>query len=154
MNELNLIVLLGLLLAATLSDLSRHKIPNLVSLGGIGIGLILQVLDAGSSGLLIGLGGIAICFAIFIVPYAMKVMAAGDVKLMMKVGAFIGWAHALEVAFIVIMVGGVMGLGFIAVRGGLSDWLRRYGTMLFALVLRKPSYVGPRQDEAAATPFP
>jgi prepilin peptidase CpaA len=154
MNDFNLLILCGLLLAATVTDFSRHRIPNLVTLGGMGLGLLLQTLGAGTSGLLTALGGVAVAFAVFVIPYGLRVMAAGDVKLMMMVGAFLGWHQTLEAALITFITGGVMGIGYLAVRGGLAAWLHRYGTMLFALAARRPSYVAPRQDEAASAPFP
>ena len=56
------VFLLILLFAATVSDVMRHKIPNIISLGGVVVGFICQgwfvgidgVIDGGL-GLLVGL---------------------------------------------------------------------------------------------------
>lgn len=56
-------------------------------------------------------------------------MGAGDVKLMMAVGAFVGGpALALGAVAGSLIAGGVLGLGYLAVRRGLRRSLRRYAT--------------------------
>jgi prepilin peptidase CpaA len=154
MHELGLVTLLALLVTAAVTDLKSHRIPNVISLGGIGLGILFQITVTGSSALLLGLGGVVLAFAVFVIPYALRVMAAGDVKLMMMVGSFLGWQQTLEAALITLMVGGLLGFAYLGARGGLVAWFQRYSVMLFALAAGRPSYVTPRETEAAAAPFP
>jgi prepilin peptidase CpaA len=154
MTNLSILFLLAFLVTAAVSDLSSYRIPNWVSLGGMAVALLLATLDSGVAGLMGALGGVGIGFACFIVPYAFSIMAAGDVKLMMMVGAFVGSSHALEAVLATLLIGGLLALVLIAFHGGLRDWLRRCGLMLTALVARRPTYIGPARGEAAAKPFP
>ena len=85
------LLLLVLVVSAAVIDLAIRKIPNLLLLGGwLGaLGLYGNVAMPGAA---IGtaLGGALIGFALFLPLYALRGMAAGDVKLMATVGLFLG----------------------------------------------------------------
>jgi len=83
------VVLIGLLGVAVVSDLRRHRIPNLLILVGLALGLAGQTYSGGISGMGDGLMGLLIGFALFLPMYALGGMAAGDVKLMAMVGSFL-----------------------------------------------------------------
>ncbi|MFD2884543.1 prepilin peptidase [Pseudomonas lini] len=59
------VVLLGLLGVAVVSDLLRHRIPNMLVLLGLALGLVSQTYSGGVSGLSDSLLGMLICFAFF-----------------------------------------------------------------------------------------
>lgn len=69
------VLLIGLLGVAVVSDLLRHRIPNLLILLGLALGLVAQTYSGGVSGLGDGLLGILICFALFLPMYALGGMA-------------------------------------------------------------------------------
>ena len=83
------VLLLGLLGVAVVSDLRSHRIPNLLVLLGLVLGLVGQTWAAGFIGLGHSLLGMLIGFGIFLPMYAVGGMAAGDVKLMAMAGAFL-----------------------------------------------------------------
>lgn len=143
------ILLLGLLVTAVVSDLRRHRIPNLLVLFGIALGLVSQVHSVGMSGLSIGLLGMLAGFAVLLPLYALGGMAAGDVKLMAMVGAFLIPSSALWAAFYSLIAGGLCGFLIVLVRGQLSMTLGRYW-----LMLRARTYFAPAADEVAGKPFP
>lgn len=143
-----------LLVASAISDLRRHRIPNPISLGGIALAFLLQSANHGADGALIALGGLSAGFLVFVVPYAFSATGAGDVKLMMMVGAFLGWTHTLNAAVATLFIGALMGVAVLAARGGLTAMASRYGTMLFALAAKRPTYLSPQPGEAASTRFP
>ncbi|AOE84474.1 A24 family peptidase [Pseudomonas sp. TCU-HL1] len=142
-------VLLGLLGIAVVSDLLHHRIPNLLVLTGIALGLGLQVYSVGYSGINIGLMGMLIGFAIFLPLYALGGMAAGDVKLMAMVGCFFTYQDAMWMAFYSLIAGSVCGFLIVLCRGQVLRTLTRYGLMLRTWV-----YLAPTQGEAAGKPFP
>ncbi|MNI51619.1 Type IV leader peptidase family protein [compost metagenome] len=146
---LSMVLLIGLLGVAVVSDLLRHRIPNMLILVGLVLGLIGQMYSGGVSGLGDSLLGILICFALFLPMYAFGGMAAGDVKLMAMVGSFLPFQFALGAAMFSLIAGGVCGLLIVLVRGQLRQTLGRYW-----LILRAQAYLAPTSDEVAGKPFP
>ncbi|WP_223502747.1 prepilin peptidase [Pseudomonas sp. BF-R-24] len=146
---LSMVLLIGLLGVAVVSDLLRHRIPNMLVLVGLVLGLIGQMYSGGVSGLGDSLLGILICFALFLPMYAFGGMAAGDVKLMTMVGSFLPFQFALWAAMFSLIAGGVCGLLIVLVRGQLRQTLGRYW-----LILRAQAYLAPTSDEVAGKPFP
>ncbi|MFK0345719.1 MULTISPECIES: prepilin peptidase [unclassified Pseudomonas] len=143
------VLLMGLLAIAVASDIRRHRIPNLLILVGLGLGLAGQAYSIGVSGFGYGLLGGLIAFAIFLPMYALGGMAAGDVKLMAMVGAFLPLNGALNAALLSLIAGCLCGLLLILVRGQLPMTLSRYW-----LMLRAQAYFAPEADEVAGKPFP
>ncbi|VVQ06179.1 hypothetical protein PS934_03060 [Pseudomonas fluorescens] len=146
---LSMVLLIGLLGVAVVSDLLRHRIPNMLVLVGLALGLIGQMYSGGVSGLGDSLLGILICFALFLPMYAFGGMAAGDVKLMAMVGSFLPFQFALWAAMFSLIAGGVCGLLIVLFRGQLRQTMGRY-----LLILRAQSYLAPSSDEVAGKPFP
>jgi prepilin peptidase CpaA len=143
------VLLLGLLGVAVVSDLRRHRIPNLLVLLGLGLGVAGQVYSSGITGLGDGLLGMLAGFAVFLPMYALGGMAAGDVKLMAMAGAFLTPHDALWAALFSLIAGGLCGLLIVLVRGQLQQTFGRYW-----LMLRAQAYFAPAADEVAGKPFP
>jgi prepilin peptidase CpaA len=149
------IFLIILLFLATITDLVRHKIPNAISLGGIAAGFVCQGWFMGSEGLLNGFLGLLVGFALLIPLYALRAMAAGDVKLMAMVGTFVGPKVALICVASTLILGMVLALGYVAMSGKGLKLLRRYGLMAKTFFLtRKWIYIPPTPDDAGAMRFP
>jgi prepilin peptidase CpaA len=102
-------VLVTLLLAAAVIDYRSFRIPNWLTLGGMVLGLACStaLVRPAYSGLLAGLGGIAVGMLIFLPLYAIRVLGAGDVKLMGAAGAFLGTADTLRALLFIAIAGGV-----------------------------------------------
>ncbi|MBK5417640.1 A24 family peptidase [Pseudomonas sp. TH31] len=143
------IVLLGLLGVAVVSDLLHHRIPNMLILSGVVLGLVGQIYSGGVSGLGDSLLGILVCMGLFLPMYALGGMAAGDVKLMAMVGSFLPFHYALWAALFSLIAGGGVGFLIVLVRGQLFQTLGRYW-----LIVRAQSYLAPAPDEVAGKPFP
>ena len=145
----SMVLLTGILGVAVVSDLLHHRIPNMLVLVGLALGLIGQMFSGGVSGLGESLLGILICFALFLPMYASGGMAAGDVKLMAMVGSFLPFQYALWAAMFSLIAGSVCGLLIVLFRGQLRQTLGRYW-----LILRAQAYLAPTSDEVAGKPFP
>jgi prepilin peptidase CpaA len=88
-------------------DWRDHRVPNWLTASIALTGLAAQVLHG--HGLLYGVYGLVVGFALLIVPWMMHGMGAGDVKLMAAIGAWFGpW-----MTFVSFATGGVLG-GLIA----------------------------------------
>lgn len=146
--------LTGLLLAAVWTDVRIHKIRNWATLGGSLLALLLQGMLHGWDGVLAALAGLAVGYAAFLPGYFLGAVGAGDVKLMGMVGAFLGPAGGLTAVVGTMLLGGLIALVLVLLRGGAAPW-RRYRDMFGAsLLLRRFSYAPPAPDEAVAFRFP
>ena len=112
------------LIVASFIDLRFHEIPDVITLPGIIIGLILAGLYPPLMGKLKNLpslldsllgvlaGGGSIYLAGFIGEFIFKKesMGGGDVKLLAMIGSFIGWKLALFTFFLAPFFGSVVGI--------------------------------------------
>ncbi len=102
-------VLIALLLVAAVIDYRSLRIPNWLTLSGMVLGLAFSTALAASpvSGLLGGLGGVAVGMLVLLPLYAIRVMGAGDVKLMGAAGAFLGVSGTLNALLFIAIAGGI-----------------------------------------------
>ena len=110
--HVSLIILMLLLAVASGIDIQQHRIPNILSLGGLLLGITLQAWASGLSGVMAGVGGAAVGLGIFLPFYLAHGMGAGDVKLMGAVGAFLGPHNALLATGLSLAAGGAMAILF------------------------------------------
>lgn len=111
-----LICLLGI---AVFTDLSARRIPNVLVMFGVAAALVTQLLpvtahpfgSVSATGVLASVfGGAGIGFVIMFPPYLLRGMGAGDVKLMMMVGAFLGPSQTAGAALLSLLAGGVLAI--------------------------------------------
>lgn len=107
-------ILFILLVVAAVIDYRSHKIPNWLTVSGLAFGLIYNTAFSSSShgGFLWAFGGLMFGFLIMLPLYALRVMGAGDVKLMAMVGAFLGIYDTFHAVIAVFIMGGIAALGF------------------------------------------
>ncbi|CAG9220613.1 Peptidase A24 [Paraburkholderia caribensis] len=102
---------LALVVIAAIYDLHARRIPNWLVVIGLGAGLVVQcALHGAIDGMLLWAGGTLTGGAVLLPGYLLRMMGAGDVKLMAAVGCFCGASGAFEAALMVCMVGGVWAL--------------------------------------------
>lgn len=116
-------LLFSALLVITLIDLTYQIIPNEITLPGMVIGMIAAgiILPQGFWSSLIGLvlgGGLFYLIA----DLSQRIlkqegMGGGDIKLIAMVGAFLGWKSVLLTIFIGALLGSIVGLFLILVKG-------------------------------------
>lgn len=104
--------LFGLLLAAVFTDVMYRKIPNKLIAGGLLFGVISQIFYFGLGGFFSAFSGFSLGFALFLPFYFLRIMAAGDVKLMAMVGCFVGISDIFGVVLGTLLAGGVLSLLF------------------------------------------
>jgi len=116
--------LLPILLVALIVDLRWQRIPNGLSLGGIVLGIAAQTTLFGLNGLLTASSGVVVCLVCFLPFYIGRGMAAGDVKLMAAVGAFMGPVGGFAACVCTMLVGALIAAGFMAWQRTVA-WLDR-----------------------------
>lgn len=117
------------LLVACYTDLDRGLIPNAVTLPLVAAGVMLHALDGEPA---IGLLGMGIGFAVHYTLWFLGVVKGGDAKLMIGVGAVIGWQGLIEATLWEFVLFAPLGFALLAVRGR----LRAFGEHLRWLALK------------------
>lgn len=114
-------LLLIALVIATVTDVQKQHIYNWLTfplmLAGLTMGLVLHGLP-GLGAAALGLGAaLVVHFGLF----ALGVDRAGDAKLMMGIGAMLGWEDMLEATMFSFIVFAPMGLVVLAMKGRLGN---------------------------------
>lgn len=117
-----------LFLALTISfftDLKNRKILNIVTFPAIFFGLIYNSITLGWDGFLFSFYGLLAGFALLVIPYALGGMAAGDVKLLMAIGALNGTVFVIGSFLYIAIIGGIIALLILIKKKELVDSLKR-----------------------------
>lgn len=125
----------GVSLVGGIHDLLTKKIPNWLTFSAMIFGLGFQFWLLGWSGLLDSFLGIGLGFGIFFPVYVLGYMGAGDVKLLMAIGACAGWQFCMRVAIASVLFGGIYALVEIIFRGRLVIVVRRAYFFIRSLLL-------------------
>ena len=116
-------VFVSALIAISFIDLDHQIIPDVISLPGIVVGLLLAVFGFGPPildavlGVLLGGGllyGVAVGYHLLT---GREGMGGGDIKLLAMIGAFLGWSGVLVTLVLGSFTGAVLGIGLILARG-------------------------------------
>lgn len=108
-----LTLLVGL---AAVWDLGQRRIPNPLIVVGLVLGAVLQTQADGLVGLGLSVLGASVGLVALLGPFAARMVGGGDVKLLMVVGAFLGWKGALVVLLIGTVAHGLLAVGWLGVR--------------------------------------
>lgn len=105
---------LVLVMAAAAIDLWKGKIPNLLTFGGLALGLGLAAMSGGA---VLGqsLMALGLAVLIYLPLYFLQVFGAGDVKLFWALSVVLGVSAFLDLVFVTFLMGGVWAL-FILIR--------------------------------------
>jgi prepilin peptidase CpaA len=86
--------------------------------------------------------------ALFIVPYAIGGMGAGDVKLMGAIGSFLGAKNVIWACLFSCIFGGLYGIIVLFWKGSAKAYFKRYWLMLKTLLITgKLFYIPPSSGE-------
>ena len=129
-------LLAGFLLAAVFTDMKARKVPNRLVLAGIVIGLLAQAFLLDGEGIVSALKGLAFGFGLFLPLYLLRVMGAGDVKLMALVGCFTGSPAIFGVVLCTLLAGGVLSLAFSLKMKSVRQMLRNSIFMLMPSAIK------------------
>lgn len=117
--NLGLASLSTILAVAVFIDVRTRKVPNTLIIIGILSAFCFPTVLADANGLpLLGerintlqkFGGITVGFAAFFPLYILRAMGAGDVKLMMVIGAYLGPVQTIGAALLTFVAGGVLAI--------------------------------------------
>lgn len=143
MSPERLVVLIATCLVVVISvftDVRSGKILNAVTLPAALLGLVLNIVLKGASGVLFCLAGVALGLALFFLSALVgRILGAGDCKLFAAVGALQGPQFLLWAILFSLVLGGVFGILVALWRGVLGHSLRRvWEAVYFKIYLKMP----------------
>ena len=121
---------LALATVACAFDLRTRRIPQMVTLGGAAAGLVFQTVNGGWAGGAISVTGWLVGTAVFLVPFVLGGLGAGDVKLLGALGAWLGPADVIWLALYTGIAGGILALLVAAATGYLRRALANVRVLL------------------------
>lgn len=125
-----------MLFAISLVDLRENRIPNRMVMVLFVIVLCFNTIQNSTGWMLNSIAGGVTVFAIGLVFYVLKAMAAGDVKLLTVIGFWQGWNNLSSLGYYIILASALVGFFYIA-----------YNSIYFGSVLnlKKISFLANKQ---------
>lgn len=124
-------------MAASYFDYTRRIIPNFITFPVILWGLLSYGVFSGFDGLMFSLKGFGFGFVVLLIPYILKGIGGGDVKLMAAIGALKGYSFTLNSMLLGALIGGAMALGSILLSKNIMRNLNYSGVKLLFI----PNYI-------------
>lgn len=121
------------LLLSVWFDIGERRIPNWITVGGL-VGCLLLRAIIGAEALGVGVLGGALGFALGIVLFAAGAMGAGDAKLLVTVGSFLGFDAFLRSLPLIGAFGGLLALAVTVRNGTVIATLLRFRELLLYFV--------------------
>jgi prepilin peptidase CpaA len=117
------------------SDIRTRRIPNILTLSGLIMGLVLRAMD-GLTPLAHGLAGAGVALLIALPFFAVRALGGGDVKLLVAIGAFMGEGKLVGALLLIAVLGGVIAIVESVRRGVILpvlmnslDMMKRWATL-------------------------
>lgn len=130
-------VLVLAVLVATFTDLRTRRIPNWLTVSTLVLGFVLNALVAWPSpleGVWLATKGFALAFALNLVMYVLHMTGAGDVKLLAGIGAMVGISDFIGIFMLTALIGGVLAVVLMLVKGRVRQTLWNIGYMISELM--------------------
>jgi leader peptidase (prepilin peptidase)/N-methyltransferase len=111
------------LIVITVIDLHYQIIPDVISLPGIGIGLLASLILPEMTffnslvGMLLGGGSLFLVATLYQWLFKREGMGGGDVKLLAMIGAFLGWKSVILTILLSSLIGSITGMIVMVARG-------------------------------------
>jgi leader peptidase (prepilin peptidase)/N-methyltransferase len=115
------------LIGITVIDLYHQIIPDVISLPGIGVGLLASLvipkftlfdsLIDSLAGILLGGGSLFLVATLYEWIFKREGMGGGDVKLLAMIGAFLGWKAVILTILLSSLIGSITGITIMILKG-------------------------------------
>ena len=138
------ILLLATVLVAAITDIRWRRIPNWLTVGVLALAFLLNALNAYPTpweGAWFAAKGFALAFSLNLIMYALRMTGAGDVKLMAAIGALVGCANFLGIFVLNAVVGGVLGLVLVCIKGRVRQTFWNVGYMASEMMKWRAPYL-------------
>ena len=111
------------LIVITVIDLYHQIIPDVISLPGIGVGLLASLMVPQITffnsllGILLGGGSLFLVATLYQWLFKREGMGGGDVKLLAMIGAFMGWKAVILTILLSSLIGSITGIIMMVLKG-------------------------------------
>lgn len=105
-----MVVLIGIVAIAALTDIKYARIPNLLIVIGLVIGLTYSLAIGGIGAMIAAIVQSVIFFLVSYPLYLMKTIGAGDIKLYMMAGCFLDKSHYIRCLIFALCIAGVIAI--------------------------------------------
>lgn len=129
------LLIIVLLFFAVKFDVTYRKIPNKLTIPFMLLGIIYSGVIGGLDGIQFSLAGLLVGLVVFIIPFALGGMGAGDVKLMAAVGSLLGWKLTVYSTLLTAIVGGIIVIGYTFYKGQFFNMLRNIEILVYKAIL-------------------
>jgi prepilin peptidase CpaA len=119
----------GILLAGVIDDFRSRKFHNWLFLACAAVAVVVAVLTQGIWGLGFGIAGFTAGLIVFLPLVLLRIIGAGDMKLMAAFGIIAGWSPVLAVAFYSLFWGAAFGVLQVVLKGQFTGLVRNLGAM-------------------------
>lgn len=143
----------ALALAAAWTDARTARIPNRLTFSALLAGFTFQLGWRGGEGAQLALTGIGIALLLTGWAYAVKALGAGDVKLLMAIGAWLSPRLTAEVILLSLGVGAAMAVVQLALKGRLSSFIQRAALLAMSWMFKELKAARPAMDSKLKLPF-
>lgn len=99
--------------------------------------MVANLVLSGWSGMTDSLYGLLVGLGIFLIPFALGGLGAGDVKLFGAIGAIMGPTFAFYAALSTAIAGGVIAVGLLIKQGRLWEVLKRIWAVITSVIMFK-----------------
>lgn len=119
-DQMFLLGAVGVAVAASVVDIRERRLPNALTFPGIAAGLLLHLAVYGFEGFLSSFTAMLVCGIVFLLFLLVGGVGAGDLKLMMAVGALSGLHYVSSELVLTALAGGVGAVIYALKRGHLK----------------------------------
>ncbi len=147
---------IALLLTGAVYDVRQRRIPNALTLGGALVGLLVNLVLNGRPGALASLEGWGLGVLLLLLPFVMRGIGGGDVKLLAAAGAWGGPTYVFTTALVAAFAGAVLAIGVLvanrrveAAARPILFWIRAQLTLALALLTPRALALAPRDSGEA-----
>ena len=106
---------------ACVTDLRSMRIPNWLTIPLLAGGLIHAGMGGGWHGVLLSVGASAVAGFVFVLGYMFLRGGAGDAKLMLAIGSWVDFDHAMLLMMAVTIAGFLQAMVVVVARGSVAD---------------------------------
>jgi leader peptidase (prepilin peptidase)/N-methyltransferase len=124
------------LIVITVIDLYHQIIPDVISLPGIGVGLLASLIIPSITffnsliGILLGGGSLFLVATLYQWLFKREGMGGGDIKLLAMIGAFLGWKAVILTILLSSLIGSISGISIMVLKGKNFKYAIPFGPFL------------------------